>query len=306
LKKRRLGTSELYVSEIGLGCMSLGRDEKHARSLIDQALELGINFFDTADLYDQGLNEEFVGRALKSRRNDIILATKVGNRFEVGKDGWWWDPSKKYIKEEVKESLRRLGTDYIDLYQLHGGTIDDPIDETIEAFEELKQEGVIRYYGISSIRPNVMKEWLKRSNIVSIMMQYSLLDRRPEEWFSLIQEHNVSVIARGPLAQGLLTERPLEKASERVKNNGYLDYTFDELKEALHSIDSACPDRTRTETAIKYVLHQRVVASCIAGASKQEQLLENVQAAKAKDLLEEEYEALINATKQSLYTIHRD
>lgn len=224
MKKRRLGTSELYVSEIGLGCMSLGRDEKHARSLIDQALELGINFLDTADLYDQGLNEEFVGRALKSRRNDIILATKVGNRFEVGKDGWWWDPSKKYIKEEVKESLRRLGTDYIDLYQLHGGTIDDPIDETIEAFEELKQEGVIRYYGISSIRPNVIKEWLKRSNIVSIMMQYSLLDRRPEEWFSLIQEHNVSVIARGPLAQGLLTERPLEKASERVKNNGYLEH----------------------------------------------------------------------------------
>lgn len=306
MKKRRIGNSDLFVSEIGLGCMSLGRDEKHARSMIDQALELGINFFDTADLYDQGLNEEFVGRALKSRRNDIILATKVGNRFETGKEGWWWDPSKAYIKEEVKESLRRLGTDYIDLYQLHGGTVDDPIDETIEAFEELKQEGVIRYYGISSIRPNVIKEWLKRSNIVSIMMQYSLLDRRPEEWFSLILEHNISVIARGPLAQGLLTERPLENASDRVKNSGYLDYSFDELKETLQNIDSVCPNHTRTETAIQYVLHHPVVASCIAGASKHEQLAENVQAAKAKALSEEEFAALKRMTKPSVYTIHRD
>lgn len=92
------------------------------------------------------------------------------------------DPSKAYIKEAVKKSLTRLKTDYIDLYQLHGGTIEDNIDETIEAFEELKQEGVIRYYGISSIRPNVIKEYVKKSNIVSIMMQFSLFDRRPEEW----------------------------------------------------------------------------------------------------------------------------
>lgn len=202
MKKRTLGHSDLQVSEVGLGCMSLGTDKKHALSILDEALELGINYLDTADLYDFGRNEEIVGEAIKSRRQDVILATKAGNRWEEGKPGWFWDPRKAYIKEAVKRSLKRLQTDYIDLYQLHGGTIEDNIDETIEAFEELKQEGIIRHYGISSIRPNVIKEYVKKSNIVTVMMQYSLLDRRPEEWLSLLEEHGISVIARGPLAKG--------------------------------------------------------------------------------------------------------
>lgn len=105
-------------------------------------------------------------------------------------------------KRSGKRSLTRLKTDYIDLYQLHGGTIEDNIDETIEAFEELKQEGVIRYYGISSIRPNVIKEYVKKSNIVSIMMQFSLFDRRPEEWLPLLEEHQISVVARALLPKG--------------------------------------------------------------------------------------------------------
>jgi len=179
--KKRLGKSDLEVSVIGLGCMSLGQDESHARRIIDEALELGVNFFDTADLYDRGRNEEIVGKALRGRRSQVVLATKVGNRIIPGQDGWVWDASKEYILEAVKQSLRRLGTDYIDLYQLHGGTIDDPIDETIEAFETLREQGWIRWYGISSIRPNVIREYVKRSNIVSVMNQYSIVDRRAEE-----------------------------------------------------------------------------------------------------------------------------
>ncbi len=139
MKKRQLGNSDLFVTEMGLGCMSLGTSEKEALRIIDEAIDLGINFFDTADLYDYGLNEEFVGKALKGKRDQIILTTKVGNRWTEEKNGWSWDPSKNYIKAEAKESLRRLQTDYIDLYQLHGGTIEDSIDETIEAFEELKK-----------------------------------------------------------------------------------------------------------------------------------------------------------------------
>ncbi|MGV2686963.1 aldo/keto reductase, partial [Clostridium perfringens] len=128
---------------------------------------------------------------------DVIIATKVGNRRVPGKDGLVWDPSKDYIKSAVKDSLRRLGTDYIDLYQLHGGTLDDPLDETIEAFEELKREGWIRYYGISSIRPNVIREYVAKSNIVSVMSQYSILDRRPEEAvLDLLAENGISAIAR--------------------------------------------------------------------------------------------------------------
>lgn len=306
MKKRPLGSSDLLVSEIGLGCMSLGTEEENAKSIIDEAIDLGINFFDTADLYDRGLNEEFVGKALKSRRKDIILATKVGNRFEEGKDGWYWDPSKAYIKEAVKNSLRRLGTDYIDLYQLHGGTIEDNIDETIEAFEELKKEGVIRYYGISSIRPNVIKQYLEKSSIVTIMMQYSLLDRRPEEWFPLIKEHHVSVIARGPLAKGLLTERPISEASANVKEFGYLDYTFTELTDTLTKIDEASHTHSRTETALLYCLHHDCVGAVIPGASRIEQLRENVKATNASPLSDESISFLKKVTKASVYTSHRE
>ena len=120
MRTNQLGSSELYVSEIGLGCMSLGTDKGQAVKLIHEALDRGVNFLDTADLYDEGRNEELVGQAVQGRREDVIIATKVGNRRVPGQDGWVWDPSKQYIKSAVKDSLRRLGTDYIDLYQLHG------------------------------------------------------------------------------------------------------------------------------------------------------------------------------------------
>lgn len=306
MKKRQIGNSELWVSEIGLGCMSLGTDEWKAMSIIDEAIELGINYLDTADLYDRGVNEELVGKAIQQKRHDIILATKVGNRFDDGKDGWYWDPSKAYIKEAVKESLRRLRTDYIDLYQLHGGTIEDHIDETIEAFEELKQEGVIRYYGISSIRPNVIKQYLQKSSIISIMMQHSLLDRRPEEWFSLIQEHQVSVIARGPLAKGLLTGRPLDHASDKIKNDGYLHYSYFELVDTLEKVDRVSSSHSRTELALQYCLAHDVISAVIPGASRIEQLRENVAALQATPLTNEVVQQLKDVTKASFYENHRD
>ena len=181
MQKRKLGSSDLYVSELGLGCMSLGLDPKKAESILHAALDEGINYFDTADLYDHGENEKIIGTTFKQNRDKVILATKVGNHWNEQKNGWHWDPSKTYIKEAVKASLKRLNTDYIDVYQLHGGTIEDPLDETIDAFEELKTEGVIRYYGISSIRPNVIREYTSKADIASVMMQYNILDRRPEE-----------------------------------------------------------------------------------------------------------------------------
>ncbi|MGG4492061.1 aldo/keto reductase [Metabacillus idriensis] len=300
MKKRQLGTSDLMVSELGLGCMSLGRDKEQAESIIDAALYEGINYFDTADLYDFGLNEEFAGAALKKRRKDIILATKAGNRWNESKDGWTWDPSKAYIKEAVKHSLKRLKTDYIDLYQLHGGTMEDNIDETIEAFEDLKKEGVIRYYGISSIRPNVIKQYLEKSSIVSVMMQYSLLDRRPEEWFSLLKDHNVSVIGRGPMAKGLLTDNWESKLSEK----GYLSYSFDELHQLLPSIEAET-DLSMTETAVQYCLKQAAVGAIIPGASKIEQVQANCRAANARPLSGEEYIALQALTKFDKYEQHR-
>ncbi|MEH7083783.1 aldo/keto reductase [Neobacillus drentensis] len=303
MKKRRLGNSDLYVTELGLGCMSIGTEEKTARKIIEAALEEGINYYDTADLYDFGENERIVGAALKDIRENVIIATKVGNRWSQDKKGWSWDPSKSYIKEEVKQSLKRLGTDYIDLYQLHGGTIDDPIEETIEAFEELKAEGFIRYYGISSIRPNVIKEYVKRSSLVSVMMQYSILDRRPEEEaLPLLQEHGVSVVTRGPLAKGLLSDKMLEKVTDK----GYQDYSLTELKEVLPMLKEKLTDsRSFTEIALQYNLANPVVASGVTGASSPEQIRSNVKAVRSQPLSVAEVSLIRELTKASIYKEHR-
>src|SRR5690606_22466686 len=180
------------------------------------------------DLYQKGLNEQHVGEALKSIRQQVIIATKAGNQWRPDGSGWDWNPSKAYILKCADQSLRRLKTDYIDLYQLHGGTLDDPIDETIEAFELLKQQGKIRWYGISSIRPNVIRAYVKRSNIVSVMMQYSLLDHRPEEEvLDLLHQHGISVICRGAVAQGLL----LGKSADH-----YLQYTDGEVTRVARTV----------------------------------------------------------------------
>jgi aryl-alcohol dehydrogenase-like predicted oxidoreductase len=307
MKKRRLGNSELYVTELGLGCMSLGTDEKTAREIIYSALEEGINYFDTADLYDHGLNEKIVGAALKEVREQVVIATKVGNRWNKNETSWIWDPSKTYIKEEVKNSLKRLDTDYIDLYQLHGGTIEDPIDETISAFEELKAEGFIRYYGISSIRPNVIREYINKSSITTVMMQYSILDRRPEEEaLPLLHKHGVSAVTRGPLAKGLLSEEMLSKASRTIKEKGYLDYSWEELKAALPLLkERAAPSRLLTEAALQYNLAHPGVASVVAGASSPKQLKENVNAVRGQPLTEEELLIIQKISKSAFYSEHR-
>src|SRR5450631_1679835 len=148
-----LGKSDLRVSRIGFGTMSLELNNPLTHSILLQALDAGINYFDTADMYQQGLNETLLGHVFRGKRDRVILATKVGNKWRTDGSGWDWKPSKNYILSTVEESLRRLQTDYIDLYQLHGGTLQDPIDDIIQAFELLKKEGKIRYYGISSIRP---------------------------------------------------------------------------------------------------------------------------------------------------------
>ncbi|MFP5109552.1 aldo/keto reductase [Neobacillus sp. C211] len=303
MKKRRLGNSDLYVSELGLGCMSIGNEEKTARKIIEASLEEGINYFDTADLYDFGENEKIVGTALKEVRENVIIATKVGNRWSQDQKGWSWDPSKSYIKEEVKQSLNRLGTDYIDLYQLHGGTINDPIEETIEAFEELKAEGYIRYYGISSIRPNVIREYVNKSSIVSVMMQYSILDRRPEEEaLPLLQEHGLSVVTRGPLAKGLLSDKMIEKVTEK----GYQDYSLTELNDVLPLLkEKVAATRSFTEIALQYNLAHPVVASVVAGASSPEQIRSNAKAVRSQPLSEEEVLVIRELTKAGIYKEHR-
>lgn len=303
MKKNRLGSSDLYVSEIGFGSMSLPNSEKEALYLVDKAIDEGINFIDTADLYDFGRIEKVLGKALKGKRDHVILATKAGNHWEAGKKDWYWDPSKTYIKEAVKNSLVRLQTDYIDLFQLHGGTIEDPIDETIEAFEELKDEGVIRYYGISSIRPNVIREYIEKSSMTSVLMQYSILDRRPEEEiFSLLKENNISVIARGPVGKGILSENGLEKVPEK----GYLDYSSKELQLLVSRLkEKTNSGRLLSQTAIRYCLAGPTVATTIPGASQEKQLLENINTINTPELSHDEIDIIKHLSKENKYAQHR-
>lgn len=306
MKKNQLGQSDLHVSELTLGCMSLGTDNQKASEIINQALDAGVNHLDTADLYDFGMNEEIVGDALKGKRDQVILTTKVGNNFDKAKKDWFWDPSKEHIKEGVKESLRRLKTDYIDFYMLHGGTIDDPIDESIEAFESLKKEGVIRAYGISSIRPNVIREYVSRSTIDGVMMQYNMLDRRPEEEvLDLLHENNISVLARGPLAKGMLSNSAA-KQIEKKGQDGFLDYSFDELKLIQQTIAEQFNNKPSFNAlALKYVLKHPAVATAVFGASSLSQVTDNTNFNASKTLTDETYEGLRRITKPIEYAKHR-
>ncbi|MGM9922123.1 MAG: aldo/keto reductase [Bhargavaea sp.] len=273
MKTRKLGKTGPDISEIGLGCMSLPDDARQAERIVHAAYDAGISYFDTADLYGRGRNEELLGKALGNRRSDIILATKVGNRWTDGRDGWEWDPSPEHIRKSVQDSLNRLGTDYIDVYQLHGGTAEDDLDAVIWVFEDLKREGLIRHYGLSSIRPNVFLPFLKNSSAVSNMMQFSLLDRRPEEWFGDISDSGASVVARGPIAKGLLTAEA-EKRAEA--SDGYLSYSSGELRELITEF-SKLPGSLHS-AALAFVLDNRTVAAAITGASSEEQLNETLSA----------------------------
>ena len=291
-----IGRSDLRISEVSFGCMSLGMNDADNAKLLHRAMALGINYFDTADLYDKGFNETTVGKALQGRRGKVVIATKVGNQWRPDGSGWDWNPRPEYIIASVEGSLQRLGTDYIDLYQLHGGTIEDPTDDVIAAFEKLQQQGKIRYYGISSIRPNVIREYARRSNIVSVMMQYSLLDRRPEvSCLPVLQQHGISVLARGSVAKGLLIDKPATP---------YLNYTQAEVQQAKDAILSLSgPQRSAAQTALKYVLMHPVVASAVVGVRTFAQL--EKAAAVGPRLNEAEYEMLTAAVPVKDYDQHK-
>jgi aryl-alcohol dehydrogenase-like predicted oxidoreductase len=293
-----LGKSSLKISKIGFGCMSLKPDQKDFEKIIHSAIDQGINYFDTADLYDKGLNETLLGKAFKGKRDEVIIATKAGNQWRADGSGWDWNPRKEYILKCAEDSLRRLQIDCIDLYQSHGGTIEDNIDETIEAYEILLQQGKIRYYGLSSIRPNVIREFIKRSNIVSVMTQYSLLDRRPEEsTLQLLHENNIGVLVRGSVASGLLAGKPA---------NSYLNYSETQVENAAAAVKSiSSKQRNPSQTAIRYVLQNPAVTSAVVGIRTMDQLKEAVDAIDSPVLTEEEMQILRKSVPVNFYAQHR-
>ncbi|MBN3583480.1 aldo/keto reductase [Algoriphagus aestuarii] len=288
--------TNLQISKIGLGCMSLPSDFLESKKILSAAVSNGINLLDTADLYQQGWNEEMLGKAIKDKRNEMVLATKVGNQMRSDGSGWDWNPSKEYILRAVEKSLKRLQTDFIDLYQLHGGTLDDPWEETLEAFEILKSQGKIRAFGISSIRPNVIRKVLTLSHPASIMMQYSPLDRRPEEEaFPLIAKTDTRVLVRGSFVKGMLINKP---ASD------YLDHLAQKVEEIKKEIASY--GIMSEAFLIRFGLSQKAVGSLIIGASsvsQVEKMLEGFE--KSKQVSDELISKFRNRFTPNNYQQHR-
>jgi len=298
MKYRKLHKTNLDVSEIGFGGMSLGVDHAENETIIKHAFEAGVNYFDTADIYKNGFNEETVGRALKPFRKDVILATKVGNVPNKEERNWTWNPSKDYILNAVEKSLKRLGTDYIDIYQLHGGMIEDDWEETFEAFEILKGQGKILHYGISSIRPNVIRRATQEIGLVSNMIQYNLLDRRPEESaLSTLAESQVGVMVRGVLARGLLAGKDLRK---------YLNYQSETIELLIDKMKPfSIENRAMSQVAIQWVLARPEVTTVVAGVRNLAQLKDVLATVDAPELTTDEIELLGSVLTPNLYTTHR-
>mgnify|MGYP006289241257 CR=1 FL=1 len=276
MRYRKLGHSGIEVSELSIGAMSFRADQpKVAHDILNYGIEQGINLIDTADLYEHGENEKLIGECIKNRRSDLVIATKVGNRWRDDGSGWDWVPTKDYILKAVDQSLKRLQTDYIDLYQLHGGTIDDPMDEVIEAFEMLIEAGKIRAYGISSIRPNTIRLFTDIGRPTSIMMQYSLLDRRPEEkMLNYLREQSIGVLARGVLAKGLLAAKPATP---------FLKYTESEVSELQKDMQK---QGNIAAIALSFVLKNSALSSALVGFSSLNQIKEIMKAYDEVETLE--------------------
>ncbi|MEV5030274.1 aldo/keto reductase [Paenibacillus sp. LPE1-1-1.1] len=300
----KLGRTGLDVSRICLGCMSYGvpergnapwsLNEEESRSFIKQALELGINFFDTANMYSDGTSEEFVGRALKSfaRREEIVLATKVRFRMHPGPNGEGL--SRKAIMNEIDNSLRRLGTDYVDLCQIHRWDYGTPIEETMEALHDVVKAGKARYIGASSmyawqfLKAQHAAERNGWTKFISMQNHLNLLYREEErEMLPLCREDGIGVIPWSPLAKGLLTrdwnEQTARSSNDQV-SKAFYSKTADADRKVVERVAEVAAKRgiPRAQVALAWVLQKEPVTAPIVGATKPHHLEDAVAALSVK------------------------
>jgi len=287
MQTRKVGS--LQVSAVGLGCNNFGWriDAEASAKVIDAAIESGVTFFDTADRYGKGQSEDFLGRALGKRRDQIILATKFGMEMEKGQQG----ASPKYVLEAVDASLRRLRTDRIDLYQLHQPDPKTPITDTLGALDELVRAGKVREIGCSNFSVAQIREAADasqgRAQFVSVQNEFSLFHREPETNGVLpeCERRRLAFLPYFPLASGLLTGKyregkKLPEGSRAADGWGPKVFTEQNLAIVELLIEFAESEgHTILELALSWLLSHKPVASVIAGASKPEQVRANAKAA---------------------------
>jgi 1-deoxyxylulose-5-phosphate synthase len=297
MKYIKLGTTGLDVSRICLGCMSFGDaasgthewtlDEDSSRTIIKQALDAGINFFDTANVYSLGTSEEFVGRALgqMTNRDDVVIATKVHGPMRDGRNALGL--SRKAIMTEVDHSLRRLGTDYVDLYQIHRFDPRTPVEETMEALHDVVKAGKARYIGASSMwawqfsKMQYVAQQHGWTRFVSMQNHYNLIYREEErEMMPLCVDQGVGVIPWSPLARGRLT-RDWDETTGRSETDqfGKLLYTESD-RVVVERVAEVAAGRSvsRAQVALAWMLSKSFVTSPIVGATKEQHLADAIAA----------------------------
>jgi aryl-alcohol dehydrogenase-like predicted oxidoreductase len=295
MKQRNIGKSELLVSAVGLGCNNFGMriDLEASRAVVHQALDLGITLFDTADIYGyRGGSEIILGQVLGNERRNVVLATKFGKPMNDA--GTMKGASRAYIQSAVESSLRRLHTDWIDLYQLHEPDPATPIEETLRALNDLVDQGKVRYIGCSNlpasqvIEAQLTAEKLGVQAFISCQDEYSLLVRKIErELVPAIEEHGLGLLPFFPLASGLLTGKyrrnePAPRGTRMAEWKSIAErYWNDDNWSIVESLEKLCAERGHSllELAFGWLLAKPTVSSVIAGATKPEQVRQNVAAA---------------------------
>lgn len=303
---RPLGDPELRVSVVGLGCNNFGRkgfateDLKGTDAVIGACLDHGITLLDTAAMYGgpESMSEQLMGRALKGRRDQVVLATKFGHEAggPVGESEWGPRGSRAYVRKAVEGSLRRLQTDWIDLYQQHTPDPHTPVEETLEALSELVTEGKVRYVGSSNVTAEMVVEADDAAKtkglhrFVSVQNEYSLLHREPEaELLPVLAERSIGLLPYFPLASGLLTGKyrkgeAAPAGTRLAANQQRFDAVTDRQWDQVEAYRALCQRRgvSMLEATFAWLLAQREVASVIAGATTADQVAANARAGHAR------------------------